>query len=203
MAPKRTTSAASAAPAEEVVATPEVIETAPSATTEQVPEQGSDLAARIGELAGALAKLVADAKDVAAKLKAAQKDVAKLQKAKDAAVAKRGKRGAAAKAAEGGAPRRPSGFAKPAQLSAQLCEFLGVAADTKLARTDVTRQITKYIKDNQLYGQDDKRTIQPDAKLQALLSVPADKKLTYFNLQAFIKHHFVKEEAAPAATTSA
>ena len=51
-------------------------------------------------------------------------------------------------ATTGGAPRKPSGFAKPTVLSPAMSEFLGSDPETKLARTEVTRLITKYIKDN-------------------------------------------------------
>ena len=177
-----------------------------------------DLAAKLGDLVSkltsALTAITAQVKEVSAALKVAQKEVGKLQKQKDVAVAaataavaggagRRNKRKVnnSSSSSENAVPRKPSGFAKPAALSTQLCDFLGVAHDTKLARTDVTRMITKYIKEHELYGKEDKRAILPDAKLQAVLTVPKDQKLTYFNLQAYIKHHFVKE--ATPATVSA
>ena len=42
--------------------------------------------------------------------------------------------------------RATSGFAKPTNLSSELCKFLTVPSDTQLARTEVTKLITKYIK---------------------------------------------------------
>ena len=95
------------------------------------------------------------------------------------------------------APRRPSGFAKPSLLSEEMCEFLNKPPGSLIARTDVTRAITQYVKDNQLFDQMDKRTICPDAKLSKLLALPEGGdavKITYFNLQSFIKHHFRKGE---------
>jgi chromatin remodeling complex protein RSC6 len=136
-------------------------------------------------------------------LKVLQRDVATLQK-------ENGKRrggkssasngGGNASGTEGGAPRKPSGFAKPAQLTGELCEFLGVPANTLMARTDVTRLITKYVKDNKLHNEADKRTIQPDGKLLKLLAIKEEDKLTYFNLQSHIKHHFIKD--VPAVATA-
>jgi chromatin remodeling complex protein RSC6 len=144
-------------------------------------------------------------------LKVLQRDVATLQKENG----RRGRGGhkaaaaaAAAAAAEGGAPlvpRKPSGFAKPAQLTGELCAFLGVPDNTLMARTDVTRLITKYVKDNKLHNEADKRTIQPDGKLLKLLAIKEEDKLTYFNLQSHIKHHFIKDvpAAAPVAVAVA
>ena len=70
---------------------------------------------------------------------------------------------------------------------------------SELARTEVTRLLNKYIKDNNLQDPVDRRTIRPDLKLQALLNIKGDTQLKYFNMQSYIKHHFVKAEApAPA-----
>ena len=60
---------------------------------------------------------------------------------------------------------------KPAAISAELAKFLGVAPDTKMARTDVTKMITSYVKDNNLQDSNNGRKIVPDAKLKALLNV--------------------------------
>ena len=88
--------------------------------------------------------------------------------------------------------RAPSGFVKPAAISAELAKFLGVAADTKMARTDVTKMITSYVKEHKLQASDNGRRIMPDSKLKALLKVTDKDEVTYFNLQKFMKHHFVK-----------
>ena len=95
--------------------------------------------------------------------------------------------------------RRPSGFAKPTLVSKDLCDFLSMPEGSELARTEVTRLLNKYIKDNNLQDPVDRRTIRPDLKLQALLNIKGDTQLKYFNMQSYIKHHFVKAEApAPA-----
>ena len=88
--------------------------------------------------------------------------------------------------------RAPSGFVKPAAISPELAKFLGVAADTKMARTDVTKMITSYVKEHKLQASDNGRRIMPDTKLKALLKVTDKDEVTYFNLQKFMKHHFVK-----------
>lgn len=93
--------------------------------------------------------------------------------------------------AVGGPKRTPSGFAKPAKLSDELCEFLQIPSGSELARTEVTRKLNSYIKENQLQDQADKRNIKPDDALKKIMNITNDVKLTYFNLQTYIKHHFV------------
>ena len=88
--------------------------------------------------------------------------------------------------------RAPSGFAKPTGLTPELCKFLNVPTDTKLARTQVTKEITAYIKEHSLQNQENKKIILPDKKLQALLK-SGKEEVTYFNLQKFMKVHFIKE----------
>lgn len=88
--------------------------------------------------------------------------------------------------------RAPSGFVKPAGISKELAKFLGVSEDTKMARTDVTKEITKYVKDHKLQDSTNGRKIVPDAKLKALLGTKASDEVTYFNLQKYMKPHFVK-----------
>jgi chromatin remodeling complex protein RSC6 len=87
--------------------------------------------------------------------------------------------------------RAPSGFAKPTKISDSLCNFLGVPSGSEMARTEVTKYLTKYIKEHQLQDQANKRIINCDSKLTSLLNVkPTDDAVTYFNLQRFMKPHF-------------
>lgn len=86
--------------------------------------------------------------------------------------------------------REPSGFAKPAVISNELCDFLGKPYGTEMARTEVTKYLTTYIKDNQLQQPEDKRKISPDKKLFNLLKLKKDDQVTYFNLQKWMKPHF-------------
>ena len=104
------------------------------------------------------------------------------------------------KPAPGAAKRAPSGFAKPAVISKELCTFLGKPKGTEMARTEVTKYLTNYIKEHNLQDAENKRRILPDKKLSSLLNVPKDDTLTYFNLQKYMKVHFPKP--ASAATTS-
>ena len=95
--------------------------------------------------------------------------------------------------------RQPSGFVKPTRISDELASFLGKPAGTELARTAVSKEINAYIRANNLQDKDNGRKIIPDAKLTALLKIQASDELTYFNLQRFMKHHFVKAEIVATA----
>ena len=88
--------------------------------------------------------------------------------------------------------RAPSGFAKPSLISAELCVFLDKPENTYMARTEVTKHLTKYIKDNNLQDPLNKRKIVPDAALKKVLNVSDEDDVTYFNLQKHMKHHFPK-----------
>jgi len=100
-------------------------------------------------------------------------------------------------------PRAPSGFAKPALISDELCSFLGKSPGTEMARTEVTKYLTSYIKENELQDQANKRKILPDAKLKKLLNLQPADEVTYFNLQKYMKVHFPKSAATLAAEASA
>lgn len=88
--------------------------------------------------------------------------------------------------------RKPSGFAKPSLISKELCVFLGKTPGTEMARTEVTKLITTYIKEKELQNPKDLRIILPDKKLVKLLSLKKTDNLTYFNLQKYMKIHFPK-----------
>lgn len=90
--------------------------------------------------------------------------------------------------------RAPSGFVKPTAISKDLAKFLGVAENTMIARTDVTKMITSYVKDHKLQAPNNGRQILPDKKLMALLDCKSSDEVTYFNLQKYMKPHFVKTE---------
>lgn len=87
---------------------------------------------------------------------------------------------------------KPSGFAIPTKLSDEMLEFLGLEKDVKVPRNEVLKLINKYIVENNLREEKDKRIILPDKKLKKLLNVKKNDKVTYFNLQSFLKTHFVK-----------
>lgn len=94
--------------------------------------------------------------------------------------------------------RKPSGFIKPTRISDELASFLGKSVGTEMARTEVSKEINSYIHTNSLQDKSNGRKINPDEKLTALLKLNKEDELTYFNLQRYMKHHFIKPEGAVA-----
>jgi hypothetical protein len=88
--------------------------------------------------------------------------------------------------------RAPSGFVKPTKISDELASFLGKEKGTEMARTEVTRDINKYIRTHNLQDKDNGRKINPDSKLSTLLKLNKSDELTYFNLQRYMSPHFAK-----------
>ena len=99
--------------------------------------------------------------------------------------------------------RSPSGFVKPTLISAELATFLGKPTGSEMARTEVTREINKYIRSNDLQDKENGRKINPDAKLAKLLKLKKTDELTYFNLQRYMSPHFAKAGATTAPLASA
>ena len=94
--------------------------------------------------------------------------------------------------------RAPSGFVKPTKISDELASFLGKEKGTEMARTEVTRDINKYIRTHNLQDKDNGRKINPDTKLAALLKLKKTDELTYFNLQRYMSPHFAKATKSEA-----
>ena len=103
--------------------------------------------------------------------------------------------------------RKPSGFVKPTLISPELAQFLGKTVGTEMARTEVSREINAYIRAQGLQDKANGRKINPDSSLTKLLNLQSEDELTYFNLQKYMKHHFIKTVvpetvAAPAPATA-
>ena len=98
--------------------------------------------------------------------------------------------------------RQPSGFVKPTKISNELASFLGKDKGTEMARTDVTREINKYIRAHNLQDPKNGRHSLADAKLKKLLKLKKEDNLTYFNLQKYMCPHFAKAGASVAAAVS-
>jgi len=96
--------------------------------------------------------------------------------------------------------RSPSGFVKPTLISVELATFLGKAAGSEMARTEVTREINEYIRTHSLQDKTNGRKINADASLMALLKLKEGDELTYFNLQRYMSPHFAKAGVAPVAS---
>ena len=134
----------------------------------------------LGEMNGLLSK-------VKAELKVLEKQVSKEMKVLDKINQKKNKNKGS---------RAPSGFVKPTKISDELATFLKKEKGSLMARTDVTKEMTAYIRENSLQDKSNGRKILPDAKLKKLLKVSDADELTYFNLQKFMSPHFEKSVKA-------
>jgi chromatin remodeling complex protein RSC6 len=90
--------------------------------------------------------------------------------------------------------RSPSGFAKPSKVTKELCAFMNKSEGSEIARTEVTKAIVSYIKENKLENEANRKIIIPDNKLKFLLGVEDGQELTFFNIQKYMNKHFVKSE---------
>jgi len=66
--------------------------------------------------------------------------------------------------------RAPTDFNKPSTISKELADFLNVDEKILIARTEVTKRITTYIRENDLRDKNNKRIILPNKKLQRLFT---------------------------------
>lgn len=89
-----------------------------------------------------------------------------------------------------------SGFMKPKLVSEELCQFLNKPTGSLMSRTEVTRAICEYVRENNLRMPTDNRVIVPDSRLATLLRMKKDETMTYIRLQSKIGHLFIKEETA-------
>lgn len=96
----------------------------------------------------------------------------------------------------------PSGITKPVAISDELAKFLEVAPGTLVPRNEVTKGVSSYVKKNEISDPANKQRFvlddRPSAKvLRALLGNPSED-VTYFNLQKYLKHHYIMSDAPPA-----
>ena len=172
------------APAPEVVAAPvaeAVVAAVPVAATDTpaVPTLTESFGELLGQLQALRSQLTSVTGQVRALQKRADRELKNAHKA-----SKKGKRRTG--------NRAPSGFVKPTKISLELANFLGKPKGTEMARTEVTREINKYIRANKLQDKDNGRIILADTKLRKLLKLKKDDELTYFNLQRYMSPHFAK-----------
>lgn len=164
-----------------VVAAPLASESVVESTDNSLLVKMTEYGAKIQQLTTLISTLKSDyktlEKSVARELKNAQKSSSRKRKTGN---------------------RAPSGFVKPTRISDELAQFLGKTVGTEMARTAVSKEINQYIHANKLQDEKNGRIIHADPKLTALLKLNSGDELTYFNLQRYMKHHFVK--AAPVAS---
>jgi len=180
---KAAVAAPPAAPVNEVKLTPAPEPTAPAVETPSIIVKMAEFSSKLQQLAGLFVTVKSDYKTL---------EKAMSREMKIAAKASNKKR-------RNTGDRKPSGFVKPTQISAELAHFLGKSIGTEMARTEVSKEINTYIRSHNLQDKDNGRIIHPDAKLTKLLNVAKGDELTYFNLQRYMKHHFQKAPTAVSA----
>ena len=196
---KKATSKKKASPKKEV-APESVSEQVKEVAPESVSEQSTD---EIDEQEQSFDKLCSFVVELQQQLRTLSNDIRNLRRnykkevtglRKQAAKKKR-------KTADPDKKRAPSGFAKDTFISNELREFLDVPHGTLISRPKVTKRITEYIRENNLYCEDNKKVIVPDKKLGALLK-HGDSEVTYFTLQKFMKVHYPKEQPSHDSETT-
>jgi chromatin remodeling complex protein RSC6 len=142
----------------------------------------------------AQSRFAAELKEIAREAAAAAKDAAK--KLKEAGKKKKVKKNVEDMTAEEKAAyearRANNAFLKPRPLTPELCAFLGIAAGSQRSQTEVTKQVSAYVKSHGCFDPANKRRIIPDGALSKLLKVTDKDAVTYLNLQSFLKAHFIK-----------
>ena len=188
---------ASATPAPVVAAPSSDAPASVDASTEVVaPSTESVIASQFASISSKLQQVVAFAATLRSELRALERHAVKeIRTAQKASAKKRRKVG----------NRAPSGFVKPTLISKELSEFLGKSDGSEMARTEVTREINAYIRNNNLQDKENGRRINPDSKLKSLLKLKKGEELTYFNLQRYMSPHFATaaKSAAAAAVVAA
>jgi upstream activation factor subunit UAF30 len=159
---------------------------AAAAVEEAVPSTESLISSQFSSISSKLQQVVAFAASLRSELRSLERHAVKeLRTAQKASAKKRRKVG----------NRAPSGFVKPTPISKELAEFLGKTDGSEMARTEVTREINAYIRNNNLQDKENGRRINPDAKLKSLLKLKKGEELTYFNLQRYMSPHFAGKTA--------
>lgn len=154
-------------------------------------------------------KLIKAKQDLMNELKREIQELRKMQRDHEHALKDASKKSRKKKVRDENSSRKPSGFASPVVVSDSLYEFLapfGVNKGDPIARTDVTRYITTYIKDHDLQNPDHRREIVPDASLKKLFGPAMEPKdpndansplvYTYLKLQRYLSQHFPKKASA-------
>ena len=112
-------------------------------------------------------------------------------------------------------PRKKStsihGFVKKVGISKALAKFLKVPEDTLISRPEVTHLVSKYIKEHSLANPEKKSIFKTDSHLKKILGEPRfliDKNkpeigegFSYFNLQLYMRDHFMKAVPEIAETS--
>jgi chromatin remodeling complex protein RSC6 len=168
-----------------------------AATTNVVISSASPVATETSSLTDDFSSFLAKLQSVTSLLSALKSEFRLLEK-KSARQLKVSQK-ASAKRKQSSSNRAPSGFVQPTLISDELAGFLGKTKGSKMARTEVTREINAYIRTNNLQDKENGRRINADNNLSTLLKLKKGDELTYFNLQRYMSPHFAKTVKAVVA----
>ena len=178
------------APAAEVVApapvAPVVEVAASTGLPSEVPVDVATLSSKLGDFSSKIQQVAALLTSMKSDYKTLERTVAR--ELKQASKSK-------GKSRKTSANKNPSGFVKPTKISDELIKFLGKEPGTEMSRVEVSKEVNAYINEHKLKDEKCGRQINPDAKLTKLLKINKDEVLTYFNLQRYLKIHFIKAPA--------
>jgi len=167
------------------------VETVQSVKVESSSEQLKAILATMGEQSAQLKTLMNNVRSVLKDVERQGKELDKLHNKKSRSSSARKESG------------QPSGITKPVSISDELAKFLGVASGTLVPRNEVTKGVSAFVRKHDLSDPSNKQkfvlTSKPEgAELKVLLGNPTEE-VTYFNLQRYLKHHYLPMEKAPAS----
>jgi len=186
-APKVTKKAKAAEPVAPVAVAAPVAAAEPATPSKEEVDVAQALTDSLNSLESVLGELKSKISAATATLKTIEKQAARVIKKAER------KRKSKSATTEGAAPANCI-FTKPVKISDELCSFLGVAKDTQVSRSQVTKGVMAYARSHNLM---DKQTIKADITLRKLLTLNEGDALTILNLQRFLRRHYIK--AAPVA----
>ncbi len=165
----------------------ENVENTEQTIEEVAPQDNENSSEIINNLILKMENVFKEGRSIIAELKNIRKEVSKLEKKK------------IRKTRDPNRPKKAAtGFALPVTISKELSVFLEIPEGTLISRTEVLRKIDGYVKKHDLQLPTDRRKINLDleggVELRKLLGVPENQLLSYFNLQTYLKQHFIKVE---------
>lgn len=201
----------------EVVTEPTVVESTvvestvvEPTTTETVEQTTTTTTTEVESIKSRFERLTKLTQEIVVEMKSVTVELRKLQRDHEVAMKEASKK-SKRKQSRDGVVRKASGFASPVTVSDEMYAFLapfGVEHGTPIARTDVTRFITGYIRDQDLQNPAYRREIVPNPTLKALLGPaeelkdpadPSSKKVyTYLRLQKYLSKHFPSKKTTTA-----
>ena len=90
-----------------------------------------------------------------------------------------------------------NGFNRPRVISDKMKEFLGMGPDETISRTEGTRKVFAYIRENNLKHPDNGKIIVPDEKLRDFLGADSDIQISFSNIQKYLSPHYLRAASDP------